>query len=172
MNIMVNKQYWKFGLYNVNFFGYGRHGIEAKNIDGQYEIILDIENFKFAITKIGGYYNLVSYGKEFPINYLKLNDAELKCVNDLIYDMYSRSEPYSFDMIHHEPNIRFIENKYFDLTNIIWNDFYPARISTEITYGDIVIDKENNEEFVVKYFHDLKYMNKNDNYILKNNIRV
>ena len=52
MNILKYNQYLQIRLFNLGFFGYGRHGKSMK-IDGHYTVYLNTDTNKFAVWKHG-----------------------------------------------------------------------------------------------------------------------
>jgi len=154
--------------YNVGFFGGWRCG--NINIDGHYDFVTDLK--EFVIWKFGTYANLTSIRPDYVEP--KLTENEVGFCNDVLLDSIRSAMSNNLN-----PNLSFIEEKLWE--NIYgdtriqmveqWNKlthykFAKHNVSLNIHSGDVVLDKERNEEFKVTYMHDLKYINQHDNYVL------
>jgi len=168
-----NKQYLYCTIYNLSFFGYGRHGEDMK-ISGHYSIVIDTCNFKFIAWKSSDYAGL-TYVKEIKQVIEPLNQSERKFLNDIIYSRLRYSVFYDA-----YPNKKSGRNWIFEaselplksnmvkqalkmLKNNEGNNYYHRRISPELQFGDIVLDVKLNKIFYASHMYDVQYMNQHIN---------
>lgn len=162
------KGLYYLSCYNVGFFGGWRCG--NISIDGHYMFVTDLK--EFVIWKFGGYANLTSITPDYkePI----LTEVEAGFCNDILLDQIRRDMSNTMN-----PNLTFIEEPlwdsiYGDYRTLMfeqWNKlhhykFTKHNVSLNIHCGDVVLDKPRNEEFKVTYMHDIRYINKCEDYVL------
>ncbi len=157
--------------YNVGFLGGWRCG--NINIDGHYVFVTDLK--EFVVWKFGSYANFTSITPDYqePI----LTEIEAGFCNDILLDQIRRAMSNNIN-----PNLSFIEeplwdNIYGDIRVVMveqWNKLYHYKftkhnVSLNIDSGDEVINVTNKEKFKVGYMHDIKYINKCEDYQLTEN---
>ena len=164
MNVLKYKGYLKIPLHNLGFFGCGRHGRSMK-INGHYTVYLNIRTSKFCVWKHGDYASLTAI-KKLAIKFLKINEAERKFLNDVLYS-------YSYRMISPTNITSEFWNKIYkedkkevekakSLPKSFFFKFEKKFISPTIRFGDKVKDIENNKVFTMDDSHDIRYINQEE----------
>ena len=167
MNILKYNQYLQIRLFNLGFFGYGRHGKSMK-IDGHYTVYLNTDTNKFAVWKHGDYAGFTTI-KKLPLKFLKINEAERKFLNDIIYRrdigrVTDLSDPIWNGIYDDE---KALMKKLDKLPQEYWFQYEGKRISPSIQQGDIVKNTEDGRIFRVNDTYDLKILNMlGDQYVI------
>lgn len=136
-----------FRIYNLGFFGGNREG--KINVDGQYKVITDMN--EFVIMKFGGYGNFTSFPEVENPKPEVLSESDYRFVHDAIL----KSVP---DSRHHneiaEADVKlFSEAKRYKLNQ--------NRISANIQVGDKAQNLKTGEIIEVDYDYDIMYLNRN-----------
>jgi hypothetical protein len=142
----ITKTVASFTLYNLGFFGGNREG--AINVDGQYQVITDRN--EFVILKVGGYGNFTSFPEVKNPKPETLTESDYRYVHDALLNQIEKIGDNNHAS---EADINtFNSAKRYKIHN--------HRISANIAFGDKIKDLRTSEVIVVNGNHDVKYLNR------------